>query len=285
MKTNALVPLNALAAAKSRLADVLTDSDREALALWMAGRVLDALLTSRRVAAIAVVSPDPVVLAWASRRGAVPLRQRRRSELQAYDDEPLTTLPSSAPNGTSVLTGRGPALQSREGQRHEGQRHEAQSLGPNERDEALPPADERLNEGLELGRRWALAAGADALLVALGDLPCLTACEVDSMIALADHPAGEAAVILAPDRRERGTNALLLRPPWLVRFTFGAGSLTRHRALARYTAVEPVLFRAPGAAFDVDTPADLGELAARGLWSPGAGPQALASTAGKEGLL
>jgi len=301
VKTYALVPLNALNAAKSRLADALTDADREALALWMASHVLDALLASRNIAAVAVVTPDPMVLAWASRRGALALQQRlggispaqgeslhesldeslHESLDESLDEslhESLKSLPGSASIETSVPMGRAPALQSRKRQNQEGLSRSSEG-----RDEALPPADESLNKGLELGRRWALAAGADALLVALGDLPCLTTHEVDTMIALANHPTGEAAVILAPDRRERGTNALLVRPPWLVRFTFGAGSLTRHGALARYTAVEPVFFRTPGAAFDVDTPADLSELAARGLWSPGDGPKAVASASGKEG--
>jgi 2-phospho-L-lactate/phosphoenolpyruvate guanylyltransferase len=269
VKTHALVPLNALAAAKSRLTKVLAVAEREALTLWMASRVLDAVLASRRVDAVAVVSPDPVVLEWASRRGAVALRQRRGSELPAVGEGTLPCLPGGASHEAAVLGRHVPVLRSRE-----------------EYTASLPPADAGLNEGLELGRRWALAAGADALLVVLGDLPCLHAREVDDMIALADRPAGEgeAAVILAPDRRERGTNALLVRPPWLVRFTFGAQSLARHQALARYTAVEPVLYRAPGTAFDVDTPANLGELVARGLWSSHEGKKAFASAFGKEGM-
>lgn len=128
-----------------------------------------------------------------------------------------------------------------------------------------------LNEGLELGRQRALAAGAEALLVVLADLPYLTPEEVAALaapVALGDGPAGEARVVLAPDARGRGTNALLVRPASLVPFTFGAHSLARHRALARYTGVEPAYFRSPGTARDVDTPADLRQLVASGLWTP-----------------
>lgn len=125
-----------------------------------------------------------------------------------------------------------------------------------------------LNEGLELGRQRALAAGAEALLVVLADLPYLTPEEVAALVALGDSPAGEARVVLAPDHRGRGTNALLVRPASLVPFTFGVHSLARHRALARYTGVEPAYFRSPGTARDVDTPADLRRLVASRLWTP-----------------
>lgn len=127
-----------------------------------------------------------------------------------------------------------------------------------------------LNEGLELGRQRALAAGAGALLVVLADLPYLTPEDVAALIALGQEPASEARVVLAPDHRGRGTNALLVKPASLVPFTFGPASLERHRALARYTGVEPVYFHSPGVARDVDTTGDLRRLLASGLWTPGA---------------
>ncbi|MGH2484968.1 MAG: 2-phospho-L-lactate guanylyltransferase, partial [Ktedonobacterales bacterium] len=65
MRTVALVPINALAVAKSRLADALDAEERRALVLWMAERVLSAIRASGVTARIAVVSPDPAALAWA----------------------------------------------------------------------------------------------------------------------------------------------------------------------------------------------------------------------------
>ena len=126
-----------------------------------------------------------------------------------------------------------------------------------------------LNAALDLGRAWAQRHDADALLVALGDLPLLAADDVAALISVAET-APAPAVALAPDRADQGTNLLLLRPAMAIPFAFGAESLARHSALARAAGIEPRIVQLPGAAFDVDTPADLRELAERGLWTPAA---------------
>jgi 2-phospho-L-lactate/phosphoenolpyruvate guanylyltransferase len=196
VKTFALVPLNGLDAAKSRLAGSLADADRRRLVRWMADWVVGATVTSGALEAVAVISPDPALLAWARTRGATALRQ------------------------------------------HAG----------------------GLNDGLELGRRWALARGADAVLVLLGDLALLQSSEVAELVARARGNAQ--AAVLAPDRAGQGTNALLVRPAALLPFAFGERSYGRHLALARDAGVEPVTYRSPGTQFDVDTASDLAELRA-----------------------
>ena len=85
---------------------------------------------------------------------------------------------------------------------------------------------EGLNEGLAQGRVWAVAAGAEALLIVLGDLPLLARADVDAILDLADRPG---VAVFAPDRHGAGTNALLLRPPDALPFAFGVGSLARPR--------------------------------------------------------
>lgn len=125
-----------------------------------------------------------------------------------------------------------------------------------------------LNEALEVGREWANRRAADALLVVLGDLPLLTADDIGSLVALAASDPAKRSVTIAPDRMGRGTNMLLLRPPTSIPFAFGEESLIRHIALARSAGIEPGIAHLPGAAFDVDTPADVRELAERGLWRP-----------------
>jgi 2-phospho-L-lactate/phosphoenolpyruvate guanylyltransferase len=127
-----------------------------------------------------------------------------------------------------------------------------------------------LNRDLETGRRWALRQGADALLVALGDLPLLTASSVREMAALAGAPSHAQTVVIAPDRRKDGTNLLLMAPPDLLAFAYGRHSLAHHLNAARRAGVEPAIYRAEETGFDVDTPADLAQLVARGLWPPDA---------------
>jgi len=73
---------------------------------------------------------------------------------------------------------------------------------------------------------------------------------------------------VAPDRAGDGTNLLLATPPTLAPLAYGRGSFARHQRLARRAGVATVTFHAPGAAFDVDSPDDLEELYARGLWRP-----------------
>lgn len=124
---------------------------------------------------------------------------------------------------------------------------------------------EGLNGALDEGRAWALEREAEALLVALGDLPLLTG---DDVLALVSSLEGAPAVAIAPDRALQGTNMLLMRPPSALPFAFGENSLARHIALARATGVAPRIARLPNAAFDVDTPDDLRELITRGLWRP-----------------
>ncbi|MEO7000957.1 MAG: 2-phospho-L-lactate guanylyltransferase [Ktedonobacterales bacterium] len=198
----ALVPLNAPALAKTRLAGALSPDDRRDLTRWLAARVITAVNSSGVVTSLGVVSPDPETLAWAQTVGATPL-------LQTGGD---------------------------------------------------------LNAGLALGKTWASAINADALLITLGDLPTFTASEARAMITMA--AASEHTIVLAPDRASQGTNALLARPPEIAPLAFGAGSFARHMALARQAGADPQIFTAPGTAFDVDTSPDLAELRARGLWAP-----------------
>jgi 2-phospho-L-lactate guanylyltransferase len=204
MSAVAIVPINMLRLAKSRLRDVLSATDRQALVLWMAARVLEAIARSAAVSATAVVSPDPVVLMWAQRHGADPLEQ----------------------------------------------------------------VDIGLNEGLEIGRRWALCVRADTLLVLHADLPCIAAPDISELVRAVPSDDVRAGVALAPDRAGRGTNGLVLHPTALMPFAFGTNSLYEHMRLARDAGVEPVLRWADGTCFDVDTAADLEVLQDAGVWTP-----------------
>lgn len=114
-----------------------------------------------------------------------------------------------------------------------------------------------LNPGL-VEAREALAGRAERLLALPADLPGITADDVAAVLLLADEAAqgGRPAVVLAPDRHGRGTNALLLDPPAVIEPSFGGGSRAVHAALAA----------AAGAAYleldgrlglDLDTPDDL----------------------------
>jgi 2-phospho-L-lactate guanylyltransferase len=111
-----------------------------------------------------------------------------------------------------------------------------------------------LNDGLEQARGEAIADGARALAVLHGDLPNLSAADIEAFVTAIPTDGG---VAIAPDRGGTGTNGLAQSPADAIRFEFGAGSFARHLAAAAAAGLEVVAVERPGLAFDLDTPADL----------------------------
>lgn len=117
------------------------------------------------------------------------------------------------------------------------------------------PAD--LNGAIGQAARHLAARGESGILVVPGDVPLITAAEVDALIE--QHgPAPAVSVVAAGD--DGGTNALLVSPPDLIEFAYGADSCAKHLAAARAAGVEPQCLDSPGFALDIDRPADLGDL-------------------------
>lgn len=113
-----------------------------------------------------------------------------------------------------------------------------------------------LNEGLDQARSQALFDGIDTLIVLHGDLPNLTATDIETLVGAL--PAdGSPGVAIAPDRAGTGTNALALRPPGVIPFRFGIGSFAAHAAEIERAGVSCVAVNRAGLAFDLDTPDDL----------------------------
>jgi len=102
---------------------------------------------------------------------------------------------------------------------------------------------------------WAQARRCDALLILPADLPFLTPEDVRELALLAE--SNFPAVLIAPDARAEGTNALLLRPPDAIPPSFGCASLARHQRLARSMGLDPIIYRSPTIAQDIDWIEDL----------------------------
>lgn len=123
--------------------------------------------------------------------------------------------------------------------------------------EAIAQRSSGLNPGL-VEAREALAGRAGRLLILPGDVPGMTAADVEALLAAADAAArtGRPVVALAPDRHGRGTNALLLDPPGVIEPAFGGDSRDAHAGLA--AAAGAAYIELPGLLeLDVDTPDDL----------------------------
>ncbi len=101
------------------------------------------------------------------------------------------------------------------------------------------------------------AAGVARMLVIAADIPLAAPAEIARVLA-----AGrEAPVVIVPDARGHGTNALLLSPPRAIAPQFGADSRTRHAAAARGLGLASRELRLPSLGFDVDEPEDVARLA------------------------
>jgi len=104
------------------------------------------------------------------------------------------------------------------------------------------------------GARYLVAQGRQTLLTLPGDLPLVTAAEIEQLIE-AHGPAP--AFTIAPAHDDLGSNAILMSPPQAVPLRFGEDSFFPHLAAARAKGIEPRIMRLPGVAFDIDNPQDL----------------------------
>jgi 2-phospho-L-lactate guanylyltransferase len=112
------------------------------------------------------------------------------------------------------------------------------------------------SEAALIGIRHALEEGYERVLLVPGDTPLL---QPDDLAALT---GGTQAVVIVADRHGTGTNALVLTPPDAIEPSFGPGSFARHVAAAELAGVAHRVEEVRALALDVDTPADLAELAA-----------------------
>ncbi|MBI4770981.1 MAG: 2-phospho-L-lactate guanylyltransferase [Chloroflexi bacterium] len=112
----------------------------------------------------------------------------------------------------------------------------------------------QLNLALTRATIVAGAYGAAGVLILPTDLPLLSVDDLNTLIAACANDRGMA---IAPDRREQGTNALLVRPPGLVQYAFGPDSFAEHLRRGEATGACVNICRLPGIALDIDLPADL----------------------------
>jgi 2-phospho-L-lactate guanylyltransferase len=109
------------------------------------------------------------------------------------------------------------------------------------------------NAAAALGAAYARRQGACGVLVLACDLPYLTA---DALAEMARAAGTSRAMVIAPDRRGTGTNALLVRVEGPFEFRFGEGSYAGHLELAAERGWKTFVCSRPELAFDLDTPED-----------------------------
>lgn len=111
-----------------------------------------------------------------------------------------------------------------------------------------------LNTALSRATVFAQLHAIYGVLILPADLPLLSKKDIKTLIELAVDPP---VVVIAPDRRNEGTNALLISPAGLIDYDFGPNSFDRHCHLARLASARIEIVNLPSLAFDLDIPEDL----------------------------
>jgi 2-phospho-L-lactate guanylyltransferase len=98
------------------------------------------------------------------------------------------------------------------------------------------------------------AEGNGALLTVPGDIPRVTAQEIDAVVGSC---RAAPSFTIVPAHDELGSNGVLCAPPFAVPLRFGDDSYFPHVQAARRMGVEPTIVRLPGIGLDIDHPVDL----------------------------
>jgi 2-phospho-L-lactate guanylyltransferase len=112
----------------------------------------------------------------------------------------------------------------------------------------------RLNMALARATIIAKTYATRGVLILPADLPLITPEDIQTLLALAVDPP---VVVVAPDRRRQGTNALLVCPAGLIEYEFGPSSFHRHCERARLAGARLEICELPSLALDMDLPEDL----------------------------
>ncbi|MBW8009875.1 MAG: 2-phospho-L-lactate guanylyltransferase [Chloroflexi bacterium] len=111
-----------------------------------------------------------------------------------------------------------------------------------------------LNVALARATTMARTYSARMVLVLPADLPLITEEDICAVLAEAEDPP---VVVIAPDHRRQGTNALLVNPAGLIAYNFGTDSFNTHIALTEQAGATVKVCELTSLAHDIDNPEDL----------------------------
>jgi 2-phospho-L-lactate guanylyltransferase len=111
-----------------------------------------------------------------------------------------------------------------------------------------------LNTALKRATVVAQVYASRGVLILPADLPLLNREDVNALLERSINPP---VVVIAPDRHQRGTNALLLSPSNIIEYDFGEGSFKRHCERARQAGARLEIVNLASLELDLDLPEDL----------------------------
>jgi 2-phospho-L-lactate guanylyltransferase len=111
-----------------------------------------------------------------------------------------------------------------------------------------------LNVALKRATIVAQVYASRGVLIIPADLPLLRG---EDVLALVDRASNPPVMVIAPDRHQKGTNALLLSPANLIEYDFGGASFDRHCERARRAGARVEVVKLASLGLDLDMPEDL----------------------------
>jgi 2-phospho-L-lactate guanylyltransferase len=112
----------------------------------------------------------------------------------------------------------------------------------------------QFNTAIERATIVAQAQGARAVLILPADLPLV---ESDDLRILLSYGQTPPVVVIAPDRRQEGTNGLFVNPAGLIEYSYGPGSFKRHCQSATEAGAKLEIVNNERINLDLDLPEDL----------------------------
>jgi 2-phospho-L-lactate guanylyltransferase (CobY/MobA/RfbA family) len=79
----------------------------------------------------------------------------------------------------------------------------------------------------------------------------------EDILTFIERATNPPVVVIAPDRHEQGTNALLMSPAGLIEYDFGEGSYHRHCKRAQKAGARLEIVKLHSLGLDLDLPEDL----------------------------
>lgn len=112
----------------------------------------------------------------------------------------------------------------------------------------------QFNTALKRATAVARMHGAHAVLILPADLPLIKPSDIRKLIKKGQKSP---VVVIAPDRRNDGTNGLFVNPAGLIEYGYGPGSNRRHAELAAEAGAQVELVISKAMGLDLDLPEDL----------------------------
>ena len=112
----------------------------------------------------------------------------------------------------------------------------------------------QFNTAIKRATLIAKAQGAHAVLVLPADLPLIKSFDITTFLKRGNKPP---VVVIAPDRRKDGTNALYINPAGMLEYGYGLGSFHCHSERAISAGAKLVVVDSVNIGLDLDLPEDM----------------------------